>query len=582
MEQATTSHTRIYSLLDQAYASRMHDVEFSIELANEAIDVCKDIGQKHLLGKSLSRLSLFHMIQGNFDFSIDVANQAITYLDEYEDEIGIADAKYAIAGALYKTDNYNLGLDYLIECLKVYKKHKDFHNQARVQKAMGTIYEYFGDTKSAIQSYEEAIESGKKVADKNLQSNAFNPLAGIYLNQGRIKEAFDLIEKSIAWKKETGDIRGLGFAYYGRGKIFLDTEDFDLAEQDFLESIRIHDETGEKLGKGMTFHKLGALYIQMGRLDDAKKILIQALGYSSKNRIIFIKFKASLLLYEVAKKEGDYELAIKYLLNYIEEKESVINDKTAKVIESYEVITKMQSLESEAKAQKEKAEIIENKNIELDSFFYRISHDLKGPITAMMSLNYLAQDDVKEEVARKYISEFAEQADRMNNILDSLMQLTKLAYSSEAKKEIDLEKLTYDCINSYKHLPNFDKVEFKIDIQSDIYYEAEWALVNTIIQNLIENSIKYARIEDNHPIIDISILEIDDEIEIKVSDNGIGMSEETQSKIFKMFFRVNRKIQGTGLGLHILNRAVDKLKGRISINSELGIGSHFKVTLPRN
>ena len=242
----------------------------------------------------------------------------------------------------------------------------------------------------------------------------------------------------------------------------------------------------------------------------------------------------------------------------------------------------MHSLESEAKAQRDKVEIIEKKNIELDSFFFRISHGLKGPITAMMSLNYLAKDDVKDEIALKYINEFAKQADRMNDILDSLMQLTKLSHSSDAKKEIDLEKLTYDCINSYKHLPNFKEVEFKIDIQSDLYYEAEWALVNTIVQNLIENSIKYARLEDNIPTIEICIKEVESNIIIQVSDNGIGMSEETKSNIFTMFFRANRKIQGTGLGLHILSRAVDKLNGTIEIESELGRGSNFVIKLPRN
>ena len=66
-----------------------------------------------------------------------------------------------------------------------------------------------------------------------------------------------------------------------------------------------------------------------------------------------------------------------------------------------------------------------------------------------------------------------------------------------------------------------------------------------------------------------------------MEDNGIGMSEETQSKIFKMFFRANRKIQGTGLGLHILNRAIEKLSGVVKIESKLGVGSKFTVRLPK-
>ncbi len=583
MENTLSSvNSKIQSLLDEAYKLRINDLRASLNLANKALAISKEAGNNHYTGKSLSQLSLYHMIIGDFDLAINIAEEAITYFTEVGDERGIADAKYNIAGALYKTDNFNLGLTYLIDCLTTYRKFNDHHNLARVHKSMGTIYEYFGDEKSAIQSYEEAIKAGEEINDLNLQSNAFNPLSGIYLNKGKIDEAQQLIERSIELKNETKDIRGLAFALYGRGKVFTRTGEFDLAEKDFLESIRIHEEMGEKLGHAMCYHKLGALYIEMGRLNDARDILIKALRYSNKHKIILIKFKANLLLHEIAKQEKDYELALKYLTQYIEEKESVINDKTAKVIESYEVLKRVQELEREAISQKEKADLVEKKNLELDSFFYRISHDLKGPITAMMSLNYLATEDVKDETAQKYFAEYTNQAKRINNILDELMNLTKMVYGSDSKSEIDFEQLTYDCIASYKHLPNFEKVEFKVAIQENILFEAEWALVNTIIQNLIENGIKYARLEKNKPKIDISIEDINREIKISVSDNGIGMSEDAQSKIFKMFYRANRKIEGTGLGLHIVNRAIEKLSGRVELESQLGAGSTFHVFLPKN
>lgn len=552
-----------------------------MELANQALKISKEEGVKNMTGRCLSQLSLFHMIVGDFDLSINIAEEAITYFNEEGDERGIADAKYNIAGSLYKTDNFNLGLTYLIDCLTTYRKFGDHHNLARVHKSIGTIYEYFGDEKSAIQSYEDAVKSGEEADDLNLQSNAFNPLSGIYLNQGKLDEALKLIEKSIMLKIRTKDVRGLAFALYGRGKVFTETGDFQLAERDLLESIQIHDELGEKLGRAMSFHKLGALYIEMNRLEDARKTLIEALEYSNKYKIILIKFKANLLLHEIAKREKDFELALKYLTQYVEEKERVINDKTAKVIESYEVIKKVQELEREALTQKENADLNEKKNLELDSFFYRISHDLKGPITAMMSLNYLAQEDVKDEAAQKYFDEYGNQAKRINNILDELMNLTKMVYGSESKSEIDFEQLTYDCIASYKHLQNFEQVEFKVNIQENIEFEAEWALVNTIIQNLIENGIKYARTDGDQNSIEVTITTSSSDIDITISDNGIGMSEDAQSKIFKMFYRADRRIEGTGLGLHIVNRAIEKLNGKVEVETELGVGSTFKVILPR-
>ncbi|MEP1035319.1 ATP-binding protein [Ekhidna sp.] len=576
------TRSKIQSLLDEAYESRINNLSRSIGLAEEALSLSKESADKSFIGKSLSHLSLFHMIIGDFDLSINMANEAIENFEDLDDAKGIADAKYTIAGALYKTNDFSKGLTHLIDCLATYKKLEDYHNLARVQKSIGTIYEFFGDIKSATQSYEEAIDSGKKAGDLNLQSNAFNPLSGLYLNQNKIPKALAIIEESIVIKEKTEDIRGLAFALYGRGKVYTQTKQFEQAEQDFLQSIKIHEEMGEKLGWAMSHHKLGALYIKMNRLEEAREILVRALEYSNKNKIILIKFKANLLLHEIAKKEKNYELALKYLTQYVEEKESVINDRTAKVIEGYDVISKMQALELEANAQREKADIIEKKKIELDSFFYRISHDLKGPITSLMSLNYVAKLEVKDEAALKFLSEYDAQANRLNNILDGLLRLTKMSFNEDSKQEIDFEKIIYDCIASYKFLANYELVEFKINIDSKIVYEAEWALVNTIIQNLIENGIKYARIEDgNKPYISISINQEGDVIKITATDNGIGMDEKTIDNIFVMFFRANRKIEGTGLGLHILKRAIERLNGEISAKSKLGEGTTFTVVLPK-
>lgn len=580
METSPITTSEIQGLLDEAYLSRTNDLKRSIQLAEKALHHSKDLGDQQAIGQSLSRLSLFHMIVGDFELAINMANEAIDYLKKANDEKGIADAKYTIAGALYKTDNYHSGLNYLIECLSTYKKLDDYHNRARVEKSMGTIYEYFGDMESAIEVYESSIKSGEKANDLNLQSNAFNPLSGIFLNQKKVKEAKALIEKSISYKNQTQDIRGLAFALYGRGKVYTVTEEYDKAEQDFLEAEKIHIEMGEKLGLAMCYHKRGALYLQMNRLDEAESILVKALEYSNKNRIILIKFKANLLLHEIAKEKGDFELALKYLYQYIDEKESVINDRTAKVIESYEVINKMHLLEQEARIQKEKADINEQRKLELDSFFYRISHDLKGPITSLMSLSYVAKLDVKDETALKFINDYETQAGRLNNILDGLLNLTKMSFNEETKQAIDFQKIINDCVQSYKFLTNYDRVSFNIIVDTSIQYEAEWALVNAIFQNLIENGIKYARLEDNEPAIDITVKNQFDRILITASDNGIGMDEESVSKIFNMFFRVNRKIDGTGLGLHILKRAIEQLNGEVTVESTLGVGTRFQITLP--
>jgi len=464
----------------------------------------------------------------------------------------------------------------------IYRKLKEYHHESKVLKSMGTIYEYLGDITNAIQSYEDSVIAAKKVDDSNLASNAYNPLSGIYLNQGRYDDAMHIIEKSIKLKTQTNDVRGLGFALYGRAKVYAKLGKYREAEKDYLASKEIHEKMGDQVGLGMTLNKLGALYFQMRDFDRSRKALKQALAIAKKFNIILIKFKAYHHLYQMAKEEGQFEKALEYLEEYINTKESVINTHTFDVIKSYEAIAKVSALERETKAQQEKTEIIERKNIELDSFFYRISHDLKGPINSLEGLNNLVSFDIKDPVSLKYFRMYKIQIDRISKIVMELINLTRMNHQKIERQLINFNLVIDDCISSYQHFPHFSKIEFIKKIEDDIEFRSEWPVLNTIIQNLIENGIKYWRESAKKPYVKISIKQKVKRVIIVVRDNGLGIEPKYHGKIFDMFYRANDDIVGTGLGLYILKRAVERLRGQVKVTSNPGEGSKFVVTLPKN
>ena len=137
---------------------------------------------------------------------------------------------------------------YLSSCADIYSKYNDYHSESKVLKSLGAIHEFIGDQKSAIASYNKAINAAIKAGDKNLESNAYNPLSGILLKQNKIKEALEMAELSIRLKQETGDTRGYGFALYARGKVYLESEQFDKAEKDLKAALTIHEEFGDTFG----------------------------------------------------------------------------------------------------------------------------------------------------------------------------------------------------------------------------------------------------------------------------------------------------------------------------------------------
>lgn len=579
---ATTAQSDvIQKILRKAYACRTHDLAKSKQMAENALQQSRAIDDLQLIGKCLADLSLYAMILGDYETCIQYGEEAIGHFKLAGDEKGIADAKYNIAGALYKTDEFNRGLNYLTACIPVFRKYGDHHNIARTWKSIGTIYEFFGDEKSAIEAYQAAIEAGLTCKNLNVQSNAYNPLSGIYLNQGRIEEAMELIEKSIAMKRSTGDVRGLAFALYGRAKVLTKLEKYQEAEADYFESIRIHEETGEKLGAAMTFHKLGAMYLQKGDFLQATSYLEKGLSFAVKNRIALIKFKCCYLLYQLHKQQNRSEEALYYLEKYVHEKELVINTRSLKIIEGYEAIAKMEVAESEIQVQKEKAAIIEKKNLELDAFFYRVSHDLKGPINSLLGLDMIVTEEVTDENTLEYLGMYRVQIQRINQILDGLIKVTRMGHGSQQAEPVDFERLIEECLKSYHFMTNFSRIDFDVTIANIPDYRAEWALVNTIIQNLMENAIKYARIPKNEPKIDVSVKEHKGFVVITVADNGLGIEKSQQEAIFEMFYQSDRKNAGVGLGLYIIKRAVDQLEGSIQLESVQGEGSKFVIRLPK-
>lgn len=566
-------------LLTKAYALRVSDLETSIRLADQVIAIAFELKDEDLVAQAKNQIALFLMVRGQFEQALIIAREALKYFEKAGNAKGIADAKYSIASVYYKTDNYHLGLEVLLDCLYQYRSLNDFHNEARVLKSLGTIYEYFGDQENAINAYLNSIKAGQGAEDPNLESNAYNPLSGIYLKRNLPDLALSTIEKSIDIKTKTKDIRGLAFALYGRGKVYIKTGKYSLALQDLQEALRIQTEMGDQLGIAMAYNKLGVLNYHLRNYEMARSYTVNAQKVADKYKIQFIRYKSLYHLHLIAKAEHRIDEALQYLNAYLALKESIINSHTYNIIKSYETISHVKALEHEAEVQRHRTEIIEKKNAELDSFFYRVSHDLKGPISSLLGLHNLVKHEIKDEVAKQYFDMYQTQIMRINNIVMDLIDLTRMNNTSNNFTRIDFDALIKECISAYHYLPHYSSIRFIKDLQPDIQFHSEWAIMNTILQNLIENAIKYAR-ADNNPYVRIVVREEGSVLIIEVEDNGLGIGADHHTKVFEMFFRANDEIDGTGLGLYILKRAVERLHGDVSFKSALGKGTKFTVKLP--
>jgi signal transduction histidine kinase len=149
---------------------------------------------------------------------------------------------------------------------------------------------------------------------------------------------------------------------------------------------------------------------------------------------------------------------------------------------------------------------------------------------------------------------------------------------------LNLPELIDSVLDDLRFLPNATHIRFKVDLQVSRPIYSDGVRLTIILKNLVSNAIKYHDLHKEQPFVQVKAWETSRQrtFTIEVADNGAGIMETYQDKVFDMFFRATDKSEGSGLGLYIVKKAVEKLQGRIELQSQHREGTTFTITLPNN
>jgi signal transduction histidine kinase len=217
---------------------------------------------------------------------------------------------------------------------------------------------------------------------------------------------------------------------------------------------------------------------------------------------------------------------------------------------------------------------------EFDTFFYRAAHDLKGPVSTILGLCYLAMKETDEEASKFYFTKVNETAERMNNILFNLQKINKLKQQEVIVRNHNIRNLIIDAAT--ENIPDNEDWQQFIDIElitSDEEILTDAVHLKVVFSNLISNSIKFSkRAEKPNVVIDFSKNKEDKTYQIVFKDFGMGIDPEVRDKIFNMFFVATEHKRGIGLGLYSVKLAVSKLGGEIHLLDNES--ASFRIELP--
>jgi len=228
---------------------------------------------------------------------------------------------------------------------------------------------------------------------------------------------------------------------------------------------------------------------------------------------------------------------------------------------------------------KERTKELEYKNQQLDAFVYKASHDIKGPLRSILGLAKLGVIDIKEPLAQEYFKHIEKSSLRLDGLLNDLLQIAKIKDKQISATLIDFKKIFDDVKESLINIPSFKDFQIDVTIKQDRNFYSDEKMIYSIFQNLIENAFKYRDTTKENSILTVRI-EVDKQKSvIEFADNGLGINKDLKDKIFDMFFRASELSGGTGLGLYLVKMAVEKIGGRINVETELNKGSIFTIVI---
>jgi two-component system, OmpR family, phosphate regulon sensor histidine kinase PhoR len=304
--------------------------------------------------------------------------------------------------------------------------------------------------------------------------------------------------------------------------------------------------------------------------------------------VVVFTFSLSFFLFQFAVERFIYR-KIKLIYKNIHQLKLKKGQKPKSVDLNTDIISAVNTdVEAWAKDQKEEIEYLKNLENYRREFLGNVSHELKTPIFNIQGYIMTLLEGGLEDPAinRTYLERAEKSVERMVNIVEDLEIITQFESGQLIlhKERFDIVELARDTMSSiqYSAEKNNVKLLFKETYEKPIMVKADKESIQKVLSNLLVNSIKYCK-----PVGEtkVSFYDMDENILVEVTDNGIGVAQEHIPRLFERFYRVDRsrsrEIGGTGLGLSIVKHIIEAHNQTINVRSTLGIGTTFGFTLSK-
>jgi signal transduction histidine kinase len=557
------------ALLEIGYAYYfLEQIDKSIEFGKLALDKAELQGYEVQAGTANNLLGILHTKKKMGKVAMDYLEASLAIRKKVHDVRGVASTISNIALQYEEDGNYEKALEYQVYSLSLDDSLNNLYGVAWSNQMIGSLLIKMNRTDEASKRLEAAESLAYTLQAREILLQTFKNKSQVFSQQKNFKQALHYAD---AYNMLRDSIYNSGLA----GKVMLLQQSYEMRDRD------------------------RQIAIQQASLEMQQKyLLFVCLALALGTVMLFFYYrlyrKTLVLNRDVAERNEEIQAQSEELVEANEalhvlnvqmaEQKEEIQAQAEELTESNQIIQKLNhhlQSEVERKSQdlvKTNEELVKHNN-ELLQFSFTVSHNLRGPVARLLGLmNLIGMNDREHE--KEGLIKLLHQS---TLDLDGVLKDLNLIIDSRNKLFKVREKILLDeeWVKCFSLLRDYIKPEYQLqaDFSEPFVYSIR-AMIQSIFYNLVSNAIKYQ--SPDRPLrVSISSYKTAEGVVLQVKDNGLGIDlSQQRDNLFKLYKRFHTHVAGKGLGLYLVKTQLEVLGGKIDVESELNVGSTFKIFIP--
>ncbi len=629
LKKCTTDECRINTKLKLIEINLYNDPKKALEICNETLSN-KSIDLFTIQKATLYRyIGVIFRNKSEIDSATKYIDKALVLYEKSNDKNNTA-ILYNDLGSIYAgLGAYNVSLYYFFKALKICETNDTLKALPLIYNSIGNAYAFLKQYDASMIYYRKALKINKQ---ESLNAVMLANIAINYSEKGLYDSAIYFFRKSSTIYDDLGDKYSVQNNYISYANAFALSNQFDSAHIYIDEAIQYFEETDNEWLLGYCYDIKGNTFRLEKNFSKAKPYLTKAITILDKYQDNWALKETYLNMYKLENDMGNSKAALDFYLKYNTLNDSISSDEVKTEVynldkvyetEKKEARILLLNKENEIKASKIKRNtillvsfsllsllllslafilkrnnnfktetnlLLKEKNEELrtlnatkDKLFSIVAHDLKNPLSAFRNITgslknqyaNLSKDDIEEFIGDLY--------DSSSKLMDLLQNLLKWAISQTNNIQVEIEEQTIfpivqRVISSVQYNAEEKKITINNEIDENLIVQTDTNITETILRNFVSNAIKFT---PQNGTVRIHNRPFGDKIQLCVTDSGIGIKAEDQKKLFSINENVrqigNSSEKGTGLGLILCKELIEKMGGKIGVESEENNGSTFFI-----